>query len=89
MGPCPHYDCTNRNSFGYCNTTACINPNYNHKSLTTASTVDVVEVVRCKDCKHCSLNRKVGNAYCDLGIGLYELYDYCSRGERIEDAKIR
>ena len=34
MGPCPYYDCTNRNSFGYCKTTACINPNYNHKSLT-------------------------------------------------------
>ena len=27
-GPCLHYDCTNRNSFGYCKTTACINQNY-------------------------------------------------------------
>ena len=27
-GPCTHYDCTNRNSFGYCKTTACINQNY-------------------------------------------------------------
>lgn len=35
MGPCPHYDCTNRNSFGYCNTTACINSNYNFRALTT------------------------------------------------------
>lgn len=47
--------------------------------------IDAVEVVRCKDCKHNSLNRKIGNAYCDLGIGLNQLYDYCSRGERKED----
>lgn len=45
-----------------------------------------VKVVRCKDCIHNSLNRKSGNAYCDLGIGLFQLYDYCSRGERREDA---
>lgn len=49
-------------------------------------TVDAVEVVRCKDCKHNSLNRIIGNAYCDLGIGIYQLDDYCSRGERKEDA---
>ena len=28
--PCLHYDCTNRNSFGYCKTTACINPKYSN-----------------------------------------------------------
>lgn len=49
--------------------------------------VDVVEVVRCKDCIHNSLNRVSGNTYCDLGIGLYQLYDFCSRGERREDAE--
>ena len=27
---CLHYDCTNRNSFGYCKTTACINPKYSN-----------------------------------------------------------
>lgn len=27
-GPCPYYDCSNRNSFGYCKTTACINKYY-------------------------------------------------------------
>lgn len=26
--PCLHYECTNRNSFGYCKTTACINYKY-------------------------------------------------------------
>lgn len=29
-GPCLHYECTNRNSFGYCKTTACINPKYSN-----------------------------------------------------------
>lgn len=47
--------------------------------------VDAVEVVRCKDCKHNSLNRIIGNAYCDLGIGLSQLYNYCSHGERRKD----
>lgn len=28
--PCLHYDCTNRNNFGYCKTTACINPKYSN-----------------------------------------------------------
>ena len=45
-------------------------------------TVDAVEVVRCKDCIHNSLKRVSGNTYCDLGIGLYQLDDFCSRGER-------
>lgn len=43
------------------------------------------EVVRCKDCIHNSLNRRSGNAYCELGIGLFQLNDFCSRGERRED----
>lgn len=46
------------------------------------------EIVRCKDCKHNSLNRKIGNAYCDLGIELYQLYDFCSRGERRKDENL-
>lgn len=27
-GYCPHFDCSNRNSFGYCSTTVCINELY-------------------------------------------------------------
>ena len=50
-----------------------------------AQTVDVVQVVRCKDCKHNSLNRVSGNAFCDLGIGLSQIYDFCSHGERRDD----
>ena len=45
--------------------------------------------VRCKDCKHNILNRINGNAYCDLGIALYQLDDFCSRGERREDERGR
>lgn len=53
--------------------------------LDDAPTVDAVPVVRCEDCLHNSLNRKCGNAYCNLGIELYQLDDYCSCGERRED----
>lgn len=53
--------------------------------LMDAPTVDAVEVIRCKDCKHNSLNRKSGNAWCDFGFGLYQLDDFCSRGEKREN----
>lgn len=46
---------------------------------------DIVEVVRCKDCKHNSLNRMSGNIFCDLGMGMFQLYDFCSKGERKDD----
>ncbi len=46
---------------------------------------DMVEVVRCKDCKHNSLRMVSGNAFCDLGIGLSQIYDFCSLGERRDD----
>lgn len=46
-----------------------------------------VDVVRCKDCIHNSLNRRSGNAYCELGIRLFQLNDFCSIGERKEDER--
>ena len=46
---------------------------------------DYQELVRCKECRHNSLNRRSGNAYCEFGFGLYQLNDFCSRGERRED----
>lgn len=36
----------------------------------------------CKDCKHNSLNMVSGNAFCELGVGLSQIYDFCSHGER-------
>lgn len=53
--------------------------------IDNAPTIDTVEVVRCKDCKHNSLKRMSGNTYCDLGMGLSQLYDFCSLGERRTD----
>lgn len=53
--------------------------------LNSLPTIDAVPVVRCKDCKHNSLKRMSGNTYCDLGMGLFQLYDFCSRGERRTD----
>ena len=32
-GPCLHYDCTNRNSFGYCRTSVCINEHYMNEQV--------------------------------------------------------
>lgn len=37
-GPCRHYDCTYRTSFGSCKFTACINPNYNVVTTSTTNT---------------------------------------------------
>lgn len=31
VGRCLHFDCTNRNSFGYCKTTVCINDDYRYE----------------------------------------------------------
>lgn len=45
IGICMHYDCTNRNSFGYCKTTACINQNYQHEQwISTSNRTDKVVV---------------------------------------------
>ena len=44
--------------------------------------VPSIDIVRCKECKHNSLKRMSGNTYCDLGMGLFQLYDFCSLGER-------
>ena len=32
-----HYDCVNRNSFGYCKTTVCINEHYRHEEWASTS----------------------------------------------------
>lgn len=31
--PCLHYDCENKNSFGYCKTSACIHPKYSQQTV--------------------------------------------------------
>lgn len=59
---------------------------YNTQYVEYRRQINWSSLVRCKDCKHCGLSRMTGNTYCDLGIGLYNLDDFCSRGERKEDA---
>ena len=39
-GPCPHDDCSNRNSFGYCKTPVCINVHYQQEQWGLPSTTN-------------------------------------------------
>lgn len=41
--PCQHYDCSNRNSFGYCKTTVCINEHYQQEQWGSQSTTNKSE----------------------------------------------
>lgn len=43
--PCLHYDCSNRNSFGYCKTTVCINEHYQQEQWGLPSTKNKTESV--------------------------------------------
>ena len=43
--PCLHYDCSNRNSFGYCKTTVCINKHYQQEQWGLPSTTNKTESV--------------------------------------------
>ena len=42
---CPHYVCSNRNSFGYCKTTVCINEHYQQEQWGFPSTTNKSESV--------------------------------------------
>ena len=44
--------------------------------------IEVDEIVECKDCKHNKLPENAGNILCELDIELYQLNDFCSKGER-------
>ncbi len=43
--PCLHYGCSNRNSFGYCKTTVCINEHYQQEQWGLQSTTNKSEGV--------------------------------------------
>lgn len=72
--PCLHYDCSNRNSFGYCKTTVCINEHYQQEQWGSPSTtnksesIELPPLVRCENCKYC---RKVDESE-------YWCYGFCS-----------
>lgn len=41
-GDCPYWECPNRNEFGYCKTTVCINPKYQSNTYRTTNTTEIV-----------------------------------------------
>ena len=45
VSPCRHFDCSNRNSFGYCKTTVCINEHYQQEQWGSPSTTNKSESV--------------------------------------------
>ena len=45
VSPCKHFDCSNRNSFGYCKTTVCINEHYQQEQWGSPSTTNKSESV--------------------------------------------
>ena len=57
-GFCLHYDCSNRNSFGYCKTTVCINEHYQQEQWGLQSTTPWFRCNNCKwaSCKDCCLD---------------------------------
>lgn len=44
-GNCPYWDCLNRNEFGYCKTTTCINPKYQSNTYSSSTSTNV-ETIR-------------------------------------------
>lgn len=54
--------------------------------ILSTNSPDVVEVVRCKDCRW--FEKDGFHTNCKIMQFCVEAEDYCSRGERREDAKI-
>ena len=65
IGPCP-YDCNNKNEFGYCRNTGCVNPKYQQIIHFTYcnSTLDSP----CRTCGNHPMNG--GNGFCNCTLGL-------------------
>lgn len=88
MTTCP-YVCNNKTEFGYCMSTACINPLYNQQSITKwLEKADYVQVVRCKDCKwwgDLDPKNRYTDCYCHVVECSTEPDWYCADGERKVD----
>lgn len=64
-------------------------PYFTVPDIENAPTVDAVVVTRCKDCKYAytnSFSASSGEALCTLSGQLMQQDDFCSYGERREDA---
>ena len=59
--PCLHYDCSNRNSFGYCKTTVCINEHYQREQWGLPSTTNKSESVVIKQQTNADRIRAMSN----------------------------
>lgn len=69
---CLHYDCSNRNSFGYCKTPVCINVHYQREQWGLPSTTNKSESVVIKQQTNADRIRAMSDAekadfLCDIG----------------------
>jgi len=83
-GLCLHYDCSNRNSFGYCKTTACINEHYQQEQWGLPSTTARGKWITVKhplyECSIC------GAVYQDVGYG-FNFCPNCGADMRAEEGE--
>lgn len=88
MNTCP-YVCNNKTEFGYCCSTACINPMYNRITVNQwLEKADYVQVVRCKDCRHWQgKSENDATEECDGVMGNIRTTPdfYCAYGERKDE----
>lgn len=52
--------------------------------MVDAPAVDAVPVIRCGECKH-NLRPDKPNSICEFEIPIFDIYGFCSEGERRED----
>lgn len=65
---CYHFDCNNRTELGFCKTTACINPKYANKTITTNKTEldnDWNFINSYGDCKWCDMSYPISRSIFD------------------------
>ena len=62
-GPCP-YPCDNKNLFGYCLCTGCVNPHYQHEVFLDRN--DIIPNP-CRNCPNHPMNGGSGICHCILG----------------------
>ena len=77
--PCLHYGCSNRNSFGYCKTTVCINEHYQQEQWGSPSSTNKSESVvikqqtnadRIRNMTDEELASKFADIYCPDGLSV-------------------
>lgn len=80
-GPCLHYDCSNRSSFGYCKTTVCINEHYQQEQWSSTSNRSENVVVKPKtnaDRIRAMTDEELAEYLFDRGNGCEYCYGICA-----------